>query len=67
MKKCPICNKPVEWQGNPDRPFCSERCKLIDFGNWADEEYNVPAEEVAPPIPDANDHGQTSIGGDDRL
>ncbi len=40
--KCPNCGKPVE-RDSPDRPFCSERCKLIDFGKWADEEYRVPA------------------------
>lgn len=43
MKKCPNCGKPAEWQDNPHRPFCSERCKLIDFGRWANEEYRVPA------------------------
>jgi len=42
--KCPTCNKPAEWQDNPHRPFCSERCKLIDFGRWANEEYRVPTE-----------------------
>lgn len=42
--KCPTCNKPTEWQGNEFRPFCSERCKLIDFGAWADEEYRMPDE-----------------------
>lgn len=42
--KCPNCGTPTHWQDNPFRPFCSERCKLIDFGKWADEEYRVPAE-----------------------
>lgn len=46
--KCPICDKPVMWKDNPHRPFCSERCKLIDFGNWADENYAVPSEEAPP-------------------
>jgi endogenous inhibitor of DNA gyrase (YacG/DUF329 family) len=46
--KCPICGKPVQWQDNPTRPFCSERCKLIDFGRWANEEYAVPATETLP-------------------
>lgn len=32
---------------NPSRPFCSERCKLIDFGHWASESYRVPAENEA--------------------
>ncbi|MDQ3687633.1 MAG: DNA gyrase inhibitor YacG, partial [Acidobacteriota bacterium] len=40
--KCPTCDKPVEWKDNPHRPFCSERCKLIDFGAWADGDYAVP-------------------------
>ena len=44
--KCPICGKPVEWKDNPTRPFCSERCKLIDFGRWAYEEYRVPSRET---------------------
>jgi uncharacterized protein len=48
MKTCPNCGKPAEWQDNSHRPFCSERCKLIDFGRWANEEYRVPAE----PVPD---------------
>ncbi|MBX5478912.1 DNA gyrase inhibitor YacG [Pyrinomonas methylaliphatogenes] len=43
--KCPICGKPTQWQDNPFRPFCSERCKLIDFGHWIDEDYALPAEE----------------------
>lgn len=42
--KCPICGKPTQYEGNEFRPFCSERCKLLDFGAWADEEYNLPAE-----------------------
>lgn len=46
--KCPICERPTTWKNNPSRPFCSERCKLIDFGNWADENYTVPEEEDAP-------------------
>ncbi|PYS52686.1 MAG: DNA gyrase inhibitor YacG [Acidobacteria bacterium] len=45
--RCPTCNKPAEWQDNPNRPFCSERCKLIDFGRWANEEYRVPVVEPA--------------------
>ena len=37
---CPICNKPVE-MADPFMPFCSERCKLIDLGNWASEKYVI--------------------------
>ena len=46
IMKCPNCEKPTVWQDNPFRPFCSERCKLIDFGNWADENYAVPDESL---------------------
>ena len=48
--KCPSCHRPTTWENNPHRPFCSERCKLIDFGAWADEEYSVPAEDSAPSL-----------------
>ena len=41
---CPHCGKETEYNGNEFRPFCCERCKLLDFGAWADEEYNLPSE-----------------------
>lgn len=42
--KCPVCGKDVEWkEANRYRPFCSERCKQIDLGAWADEKYKVSA------------------------
>lgn len=34
---------------NQFRPFCSERCQLIDFGGWANEEFSLPGETAAPP------------------
>jgi len=40
--KCPICHKTVAF-GSEHLPFCSERCKLIDLGNWASEKYVVSA------------------------
>ena len=43
---CPTCKRDIEWsEASPFRPFCSERCKLIDLGEWAAERYRVPAEE----------------------
>jgi uncharacterized protein len=49
---CPICRKEVE-RSNPEYPFCSERCRIIDLGNWASEKYRIP---VAPQKPeDADD------------
>jgi endogenous inhibitor of DNA gyrase (YacG/DUF329 family) len=40
---CPTCGKKVEWtEANKYRPFCSERCKKIDLGAWAEEKYTIP-------------------------
>lgn len=45
LVNCPTCDKPVEWiEQNKWRPFCSERCKLIDLGEWASEGYKVNGE-----------------------
>jgi hypothetical protein len=44
--KCPRCGRPTQWQDNPWRPFCSERCKITDLAAWAEGEYAVPGEEV---------------------
>jgi endogenous inhibitor of DNA gyrase (YacG/DUF329 family) len=54
---CPICAKVVP-DDAPDFPFCTERCKLIDLGNWASEKYVIPAsvqpEDEAEEGPDEN-------------
>lgn len=40
---CPTCQNKTAWStDNPDRPFCSARCKLIDLGEWASESYAIP-------------------------
>lgn len=44
LVKCPNCEKESEYTGNEFRPFCSERCRLLDFGAWVDGEYNLPCE-----------------------
>ena len=42
---CPQCGELVVWStDNAFRPFCSERCKIIDFGAWANEEHSIPGE-----------------------
>ena len=44
---CPTCRKPVQWSAaNKYRPFCSERCRLIDFGDWVDERNRIPGEPL---------------------
>jgi len=54
--KCPTCSKPVEWQDNPHRPFCSEHCQLVDLGSWVNDEYSIPGE----PAPDHEPAESTS-------
>jgi endogenous inhibitor of DNA gyrase (YacG/DUF329 family) len=38
--KCPICKKEVKRE-DPEFPFCSERCRIVDLGNWASEKYVI--------------------------
>lgn len=46
---CPTCKKTSEWSvSNQYRPFCSERCKLIDLGAWADGSYAIPDHSASP-------------------
>lgn len=53
--KCPQCGKLTEYkQDNAFRPFCSERCKLIDLGEWAHESYRIPTREQAQMYQDPN-------------
>jgi endogenous inhibitor of DNA gyrase (YacG/DUF329 family) len=49
--QCPACGKDVIWESTPTRPFCSERCRLIDLGDWAQEKYSVPDEHEKPATP----------------
>lgn len=53
---CPNCQKPVAWiETNKHRPFCSERCKLIDFGEWATEKHSIPG---LPAYPTEDEEGE---------
>ena len=41
--KCPTCRRPVTWsEDSPYRPFCSDRCRLIDLGAWLTEQHKIP-------------------------
>jgi len=57
--KCPTCGKPVERKDNPVRPFCSERCQLVDLGRWVEGEYRVPGEAVP------QDRSETGVEDDE--
>ena len=43
---CPTCKKKFSYYTSEFRPFCSERCRLIDLGQWLDESYTVPVEKL---------------------
>jgi uncharacterized protein len=40
-RRCPICGKEADSETDADFPFCSERCRLYDLGNWASEKYRI--------------------------
>lgn len=53
--QCPICRKPVDSETSPEFPFCSERCRLTDLGNWSSEKYRISEpviDESAPENPE---------------
>ena len=53
---CPLCHQHITWEGNPWRPFCSERCQLTDLGTWAAEEYRVPGSSLMMELPTQDPH-----------
>jgi len=56
IARCPQCGKSCRISSeNPWRPFCSERCKMIDLGDWLDERYRVPAENQEAPQGEGED------------
>jgi endogenous inhibitor of DNA gyrase (YacG/DUF329 family) len=54
---CPICKKEVK-RGDPDFPFCSERCRTIDLGNWASEKYVISEPLLPGDIPESEEDGE---------
>ncbi|MEI6303177.1 MAG: DNA gyrase inhibitor YacG [Betaproteobacteria bacterium] len=53
---CPRCANAVAWSAeNRYRPFCSERCKMVDLGAWANEEYRVAAVEQEDEVGDSDE------------
>jgi endogenous inhibitor of DNA gyrase (YacG/DUF329 family) len=52
--KCPTCHREIDWSSSPFKPFCSERCRLIDLGAWLSEQRAIPGE----PLPEDTDGAQ---------
>jgi uncharacterized protein len=60
--KCPICKQVVDSVTNSEFPFCSERCRERDLGNWAMEKYKVAVpmmDESEPEDVETNDRAQS--------
>jgi uncharacterized protein len=65
--KCPICKQTVDSEASPEFPFCSERCRERDLGNWAMEKYKVAVpmmdesepEEIEPNEPAHPEHSDS--------
>ena len=50
---CPTCKRVIVWcEEFPWRPFCSERCKMVDLGAWLSEAHAIPGEPIdETPLP----------------
>lgn len=63
---CPYCGKETPFvSSNPHRPFCSERCQLLDLGKWSSEKFRIPAEE-APDLNEVNKNPETDSEDTDQ-
>jgi endogenous inhibitor of DNA gyrase (YacG/DUF329 family) len=67
--RCPICRKPNDSETSADFPFCSERCRFLDLGNWSSEKYVISnpvfdesEEDSRPSDPDDNDDTKDAHG-----
>ena len=67
--RCPVCARETRFGGNPFRPFCSERCKLIDLDNWLSGRYRIstpiegPEEAVKLEAGVGRESGEGESGG----
>jgi len=53
--QCPTCRRELDWDNAPFRPFCSERCRLVDLGAWLTEQRAIPGESPAASASDDSD------------
>jgi uncharacterized protein len=65
---CPHCGKKNTWsQENHARPFCSDRCKLIDLGEWAQEKYKIPLDPHSSDDISSSENDEQSSDEKDNL
>ncbi|HEV7730832.1 MAG TPA: DNA gyrase inhibitor YacG [Candidatus Binatia bacterium] len=53
--RCPTCRAETPRADNPHRPFCSERCRVLDLAAWADEKFRIPGDPIVEEPTDAHD------------
>ncbi len=66
--RCPTCRTPV-LPGSEDAPFCSDRCRQIDLGKWASDEYRISSPILDPDLLEELEHAQQQnnpFGGEQR-
>jgi len=57
--KCPTCRKETTWENNSHRPFCSDRCQLIDLGAWTEGRFKIAGDQLDSPVDDQDDDDET--------
>lgn len=65
VRPCPICKNLTTYsESNPYRPFCSERCQVIDLGEWASQKYAIPSKEEVFDVNEnqGDDEGDSKLG-----
>ena len=60
--RCPTCRREVDWEGNRYRPFCSERCRILDLAAWAEERFRIAGEPVPAEPTQPGDEGSKDDG-----
>jgi hypothetical protein len=68
LMRCPLCGRHTTWQENPQRPFCSERCRLADLDGWFTGRYALPGPPAdiatSPWLADPTDEPSASESGE---
>ncbi|MBI2892344.1 MAG: DNA gyrase inhibitor YacG [Deltaproteobacteria bacterium] len=66
MTTCPACGKAFSAGAVSSAPFCSDRCRLVDLGQWLEGAYRVPASEMPAPTRETDASGDEADAGGDR-
>lgn len=69
-RRCPRCGAAVAWEGNPHRPFCSTRCRMVDLEGWLGGHYAIPGEPApegfAEGAEEPREDGSGRLGSSER-